>query len=94
MSVDTRPTREQIEAARVWLAENWSIAPDPRDITEEGVERTVQMITILLAVTAQPTDEELAEEAERAWSSVRLRLATLREFRAIYIAGARREGRR
>lgn len=85
------PTKEQVEEARAWLAENWGIAPNPRDITDEGAERTVEMITILLAATDEPTDEELAREAA-AYAPPNA--ACTSAMRRAYIAGARREGRK
>jgi hypothetical protein len=81
MSADTKPTREQIEAARArlqWLLDKVfddQFAPDLR---------------VLLAATAPSTDEDLVKEAEQfAVGSKSPRVAVLH-----YVAGARREGRR
>jgi hypothetical protein len=90
-------TPSQLEAARAWLAENWSIAPDLRDLTEEGVERTVQEVAALLSATAPPSEEELSQEAAALRNAGAVKEATAMgwpPYRALYIAGARRRGRK
>lgn len=59
----SRPTREQIEAARATLALGASFVKPGRglELSPAGVE----LLRALLAATAEPTDEELAEEATR-----------------------------
>jgi hypothetical protein len=84
-------TPSQLEAARAWLRENWSVAP--RDLTEEGADRTAQMIHTLLAATAPPSEEELADEIERAQTEYP-GADDAYSFEQGYIAGARREGRK
>ena len=84
-----RPTREQIKQARAWLRSNRSLVPDPRDLTAEGLDRTVEMIAVLLSTTSEPTEEELDAEAERCFPGS---LAPSLLGRYAYIRGARREG--
>lgn len=82
-----KPTAEQVAEAR-----DFFLAPDPQGpLRPTDVHRHIQT---LLAATEPPTDEELAEEAESAWSAARLPIVTLRQYRAVYIAGAQRKGRR
>lgn len=92
----TAPTREQIEAAREWLAMALKAAhgsPLPFVLGEDGQRRLVT----LLAATAPPTDAELDAEGiawlkrKRTEESVDVRAISRTEA---YIAGARREGRR
>lgn len=79
-----RPTREQIEQARALVLRLDAEASHLPDSMRDAL-RT------LLAATAPPTDEELAQEATRCprregsadWAST---------FLEGYIAGARREG--
>jgi hypothetical protein len=86
----TRPTREQTEEARAYVAD--LVARLGRHGTT-GVTlyaHDVQKIHLLLAVTAELTDEELAEEAVCRFGAA----ACFTCERDGYIAGARREGRR
>jgi hypothetical protein len=106
-------TPSQLEAARAWLRENWSVAP--RDLTEEGADRTAQMIHTLLSATETPSGDAFLLEAAHAANShceyvdldpaadvVEAKRALSGENEGdawydavrLYIAGARREGRK
>lgn len=80
-----RPTREQIAQSREYVAgllESHAIKS-----MMSGAE--IAAIKDLLAATAEPSEEELVEEAERAFPK-----RDDNAEREGYIAGARREGRR
>lgn len=81
-----KPTREQVEATRAWIA-NANL--DNLNATFAGHVR------VLLAATVQPTDEELEAEAERLANERKHMTPTrIRAFVPAYIAGACREGRK
>lgn len=63
--------KNKIEQAREWLRQNWSTAPDIRDLTEEGVAKTVDMIATVLDGTAEPalpSEDEALRVYEQAFS--------------------------
>jgi len=85
----TRPTREQIEAARECVSEYKPIVNGPA---------MQAALDVLLSATASPTDEELVAEARRIVPAVAKHdvfgAALTDLFCRGYRAGARREGAR
>ena len=81
----TRPTKEQLEQARRYLARMAQASAFSRE--------TADAIDTVLAATAEPTDEELAREVRTANVDDDGNLWDL-GFARGYIAGARREGAR
>lgn len=75
-------TREQLDAARTWLKR---VAEYP-----SALPGAITYARTLLAATAEPSEEELDAEAERAYPGT---LAPSLLARGAYIRGARREGR-
>lgn len=85
----TRPTREQIEVARGVAAR----IVDANCVAVASPTEVKEAFATLLAATAEPTEEELREEAGR-WAGIEGHGASGRAARAGYIAGAGREGAR
>jgi len=81
----SRPTREQIEVARAIAQEEYN----HRKANGRGEGELLFALRVFLAATAEPTDEELAEEAGRVAARVIRGADTVLNA---YIAGARREG--
>lgn len=96
-------TREQVEAARAYLARMAQASAFSRE--------TADAIEVVLAATVEPADEELAREAHRAFGESGGRGATTEKALQVisgkrdarntfevlaqaYASGARREGRR
>jgi hypothetical protein len=93
--MSTRPTREQIEAARNFLTAGSACL----ELTAVMGSDAGAALRTLLAATAEPTDEELAEEARRHFGPEPKPGPTRgsQDFRARvygYVLGARREGAR
>jgi hypothetical protein len=88
------PTRQQLEAARHLVDIVRDAARSGHALKLSTLEQ--EAFDVLLAATAPPSEEELAEEAARLWpddnSRQAKRVAARESRRAAYIAGARREG--
>lgn len=81
----SRPTKEKIDKARAILRPD-----EPGDVVASDIEWAID---VMLAATEPPSDEELAEEAERM-CPVETYWDKTPEMEWAYKAGARREGRR